>query len=184
MASANKSLAKFRLSGIRPAMRGVPQIEVTFAIDANGIVHVTARDLGTGKQQQIVITGSSNMSQAEIDRAMEDARRYAIEDKRRREEAEADNRLDHLLYRVESARKRLSREDQGRLQAPLHAAQKARRGKDAAEKLRTADALEETLNALGVSERDDGAPPEGTAENGAAGDGAQDAEFTPRSREE
>ena len=184
MASANKSLAKFRLSGIRPAMRGVPQIEVTFAIDANGIVHVTARDLGTGKQQQIVITGSSNMSQAEIDRAMEDARRYAIEDKRRREEAEADNRLDHLLYRAESARKRLSREDQGRLQAPLHAAQKARRGKDAAEKLRTADALEETLNALGVSERDDGAPPEGTAENGAAGDGAQDAEFTPRSREE
>ncbi len=88
MASQNKSLGKFKLTGIRRAPQGVPQIEVTFSIDANGIVSVSAKDLGTGKQQEITITGSSNMSQAEIDRAVRDAQAYAAEDQQRREEAE------------------------------------------------------------------------------------------------
>ena len=88
MASQNKSLGKFKLTGIRRAPQGVPQIEVTFSIDANGIVSVSAKDLGTGKQQEITITGSSNMSQAEIDRAVRDAQAYAAEDQRRKEEAE------------------------------------------------------------------------------------------------
>lgn len=88
MASQNKSLGKFKLTGIRRAPQGVPQIEVTFSIDANGIVSVSARDMGTGKQQEITITGSSNMSAAEIDRAVRDAQAFAAEDQRRKEEAE------------------------------------------------------------------------------------------------
>lgn len=96
IASENKTLGKFRLDGIRRAMRGVPQIEVTFSIDVNGIVNVSAKDLGTGKQQAITITNSSNLSQAEIDRAMRDAEAYAAEDAKRREEAELNNRADNL----------------------------------------------------------------------------------------
>ena len=88
MASQNKSLGKFKLTGIRRAPQGEPQIEVTFSIDANGIVSVSARDMGTGKQQEITITGSSNMSAAEIDRAVRDAQAFAAEDQRRKEEAE------------------------------------------------------------------------------------------------
>ncbi len=87
-ASQNKSLGKFKLSGIRRAPQGVPQIEVTFSIDANGIVSVSAKDLGTGKQQEITITGSSNMSAADIDRAVREAQAYAAEDQRHKEEAE------------------------------------------------------------------------------------------------
>ena len=88
MASGNKSLGKFRLDGIRRALRGIPQIEVTFSIDTNGIVQVSARDLGTGRSQEITITGSGNMSREEIDRAMRDAETYAEQDRRNREEAE------------------------------------------------------------------------------------------------
>ncbi len=91
LASANKSLGKFRLNGIRRALRGVPQIEVTFTIDTNGIVHVTARDLGTNHSQDITISGSGNMSRQDIDRAIEEARRYAEEDRRRKEQQEAAN---------------------------------------------------------------------------------------------
>ena len=87
-ASQNKSLGKFKLNGIRRAPQGVPQIEVTFSIDANGIVSVSAKDLGTGKQQEITITGSSNMSAADIDRAVREAQAYAAEDQRHKEEAE------------------------------------------------------------------------------------------------
>jgi molecular chaperone DnaK len=87
IASANKSLGKFRLKGIRRAMQGAPQIEVTFSIDANGIVNVSARDLDTGKQQEITIAGSSNLSQGEIDQAIRDAQRYAEEDAQRRQSA-------------------------------------------------------------------------------------------------
>lgn len=92
MASQNKELGRFELTGIRRAMRGIPQIEVTFAIDVNGIVNVSAKDLDTGKSQNITITATSNMSQAEIDRAVEDARRYAREDAAAREDAEAQAR--------------------------------------------------------------------------------------------
>ncbi|MBR2602561.1 MAG: Hsp70 family protein, partial [Clostridia bacterium] len=88
MASGNKSLGEFRLDGIRRALRGIPQIEVTFSIDTNGIVQVSARDLGTGRSQEITITGSGNMSREEIDRAMRDAETYAEQDRRNREEAE------------------------------------------------------------------------------------------------
>ncbi|UNM07223.1 MAG: molecular chaperone DnaK [Planctomycetales bacterium] len=101
MASYNKSLGKFHLQGIPSAPRGVPKIEVTFDIDANGIVNVTAKDTATGKQQNITITGSSNLDNNEIDKMVEDAERYADEDKKRREEVDVRNNADSMVYQTE-----------------------------------------------------------------------------------
>jgi molecular chaperone DnaK len=101
MAAYNKKLGMFELTGIAPAPRGIPQIEVTFDIDANGIVHVSAKDLGTGKEQSMVITGGSALSKDEIDRMMKDAEAHANEDKERRESAEARNSGDSLFYQTE-----------------------------------------------------------------------------------
>lgn len=101
MARDNRSLGQFKLEGIAPAPRGVPQIEVTFDIDANGILKVSARDKGTGKEQAITITGSTSLDQAEIDRMVKEAEAHAAEDKKRREEAEARNEADSLAYQVE-----------------------------------------------------------------------------------
>ena len=101
MAAYNKRLGMFELTGIAPAPRGVPQIEVTFDIDANGIVHVSAKDLGTGKEQSMTITGGSALSKEEIDRMMKDAEAHAEEDKARREEAEVRNTGDALVYQTE-----------------------------------------------------------------------------------
>jgi molecular chaperone DnaK len=101
MAAYNKKLGMFELTGIAPAPRGVPQIEVTFDIDANGIVHVSAKDLATGKEQGMTITGGSALSKDEIDRMMQDAEAHANEDKQRREEAEIRNTGDSLLYQTE-----------------------------------------------------------------------------------
>ena len=100
-AKDNKSLGQFRLDGIAPAPRGIPQIEVTFDIDANGIVNVYAKDLGTGKEQKITITSSSNMSKEDIDKAVKEAERYADEDKKRREEVEQKNEAENLCYATE-----------------------------------------------------------------------------------
>ena len=97
----NKSLGLFTLTGIAPAMRGIPQIEVTFDIDANGIVNVSAKDLGTGKEQKITITSSTNMSKEDIDKAVKDAEQYAAEDKKRREEVDAKNEAENLAYQAE-----------------------------------------------------------------------------------
>ena len=101
MAAYNKSLGRFHLDGIAPARRGVPQIEVTFDIDANGIVNVSAKDLGTGKEQHITITASSNMSKEDIDKAVKEAEMYAAEDKKRREEVDTRNQGDQMVYQTE-----------------------------------------------------------------------------------
>ncbi|MBT8208109.1 MAG: molecular chaperone DnaK [Acidimicrobiia bacterium] len=101
MATDNKSLGRFKLPGIAPARRGTPQIEVTFDIDANGIVSVSAKDLGTGQSQQVTITGGTALSQEEIDRMVNDAESYAAEDARRREAAEARNQADHVAYQTD-----------------------------------------------------------------------------------
>jgi molecular chaperone DnaK len=101
MARDNKSLGKFQLTGIPAARRGVPQIEVTFDIDANGIVKVSAKDLGTGKQQQITISGSTALSDDEVDRMVKDAESHAEEDKRQKDEVEARNQTDSLVYSTE-----------------------------------------------------------------------------------
>jgi len=107
MAADNKTLGRFQLVGIPPAPRGVPQIEVKFDIDVNGIVHVSAKDLGTGKEQQITITASTNLTEAEIDEMVKKAEQYAEEDKKRREEAETINKADSLVYQAEKTLKDL-----------------------------------------------------------------------------
>jgi molecular chaperone DnaK len=101
MATDNRTLGKFHLVGIPPAPRGMPQVEVTFDIDANGIVNVSAKDMGTGREQKITITASSGLSKDEIDKMMRDAESHSAEDQRKREEIEARNRLDGLTYQVE-----------------------------------------------------------------------------------
>ena len=103
MAAGNKTLGRFTLDGIAPAPRGVPQIEVTFDIDANGIVNVSAKDLGTGKEQKITITASTNLSQEEIDKAMREAEQYAAEDKKRKEEVDTRNNAEQLIFQSEKA---------------------------------------------------------------------------------
>ena len=101
MAADNKTLGRFQLDGIPAARRGVPQIEVTFDIDANGIVNVSAKDLGTGKEQHITITSSSNMSKDDIDKAVKDAAAYAEQDKKRREDVDTRNNADQMIYQAE-----------------------------------------------------------------------------------
>ena len=107
MAQYNKTLGRFQLAGIAPAPRGVPQIEVSFDIDANGIVHVSAKDLGTGNEQQVTITASSNLSEEEIKRAVDEAEKFAGEDKKRKEEVEIRNQADQLVYSTEKSMKEL-----------------------------------------------------------------------------
>jgi molecular chaperone DnaK len=107
MAADNRTLGKFRLEGIPPAPRGVPQIEVTFDIDANGITHVNAKDLGTGKEQRITITASSNLSKEDVDRMVRDAQAHAEEDKKRKDEIEIRNHADNLAYSTEKMLKEI-----------------------------------------------------------------------------
>lgn len=107
MARDNKTLGRFTLTGIPPAPRGVPQIEVTFDIDANGILHVSAKDLGTGNEQKIVITASTNLNDAEIEKAVKEAEKYAEEDKKRKEEIEIRNNADSIIYQTEKTLKEL-----------------------------------------------------------------------------
>ena len=104
-AKDNKSLGQFRLDGIPPAQRGVPQIEVTFDIDANGIVNVSAKDLGTGKEQHITITAGSNMSDADIDRAVKEAAEFEAQDKKRKEAIDTKNDADAMVFQTEKAMK-------------------------------------------------------------------------------
>ena len=130
MARDNKSLGKFKLTGIRRAMRGVPQIEVTFNIDANGIVNVSAKDLGTGKRQEITITASSNLSQADIDRAIREAQQYAADDRRQKEEATAKDELEQLIYQAQAARK-LTREQKKERAELVREATRAKKSGDA-----------------------------------------------------
>lgn len=148
MASHNKTLGKFRLTGIRRALRGVPQIEVTFNIDANGIVNVSARDLDTGKEQNITITASSNLSQAEIDRAIRDAQEYASQDARFKEEATARNNAEHLINLAYSIMKRLDKADRARLTQAVKGAKKALRSKDGAQIAEAASRLSSVLEEM------------------------------------
>lgn len=149
MAKQNKTLGKFRLKGIQRAMSGVPQIEVTFTIDANGIVQVSAKDLGTGKQQEITLTSSSNMSDAEIEQAIHDAEQYAAEDAVFHEQAEARNRADRLIIRAEALQKNLKWGERGGIGGPLKELKKAQRGKDMAAIEAASNQLEQALAPYG-----------------------------------
>ena len=125
----NKQLGLFKLDGIAPAMRGVPQIEVTFDIDANGIVNVSAKDLGTGREQHITITSNTNMSKEDIDKAIHDAEQYAAEDKKRREEVDKKNEAENLVYAVEKLlnenSEHISQEDKDNLSSKVAAVKSA-----------------------------------------------------------
>ncbi|MCE5234584.1 MAG: molecular chaperone DnaK [Clostridiaceae bacterium] len=136
-AQYNKTLGRFQLAGIAPAPRGVPQIEVTFDIDANGIVHVSARDLGTGNEQQVTITASANLSEDDIKKAVKDAEQYAGEDKKRKEEVEQRNHADSLVYQTEKTMKdlgdKVSAEDKSRIEAEIAVVKKALEGSNADE---------------------------------------------------
>ncbi len=133
-AKDNKTLGMFHLDGILPARRGVPQIEVTFDIDANGIVHVSAKDLGTGKEQSISITASSNMSKEDIDKAVREAQQFAEEDKKRKEELDIRNGADQLRYEAEKilteSGDKLSDDDKASIRSKVDALQNALNGND------------------------------------------------------
>ena len=133
-AKDNKSLGQFRLDGIAPAPRGIPQIEVTFDIDANGIVNVSAKDLGTGKEQKITITASTNLSQDEIDKAMHEAEQYAEQDKKNKEAVEVRNNAEQLVFQSEKALTdlgdKLSADEKSGVQAEIEKVKEALKGTD------------------------------------------------------
>ncbi|NCB04250.1 MAG: molecular chaperone DnaK, partial [Clostridia bacterium] len=119
MAAGNKTLGRFHLDGIPAARRGVPQIEVTFDIDSNGIVNVSAKDLGTGKEQKITITASTNLSKDDIDKAVKEAERFAEEDKKKREEIDARNNAENLVYQTERSLEELGDKVTDEEKAPI-----------------------------------------------------------------
>ncbi|RKD27605.1 molecular chaperone DnaK [Caminicella sporogenes DSM 14501] len=151
MAADNTTLGRFQLTGIPPAPRGVPQIEVTFDIDANGIVHVSAKDLGTGKEQKITITASTNLSEEEIQRKIKEAEKYAEEDRKRKEAIEAKNKADTLVYETEKALKefgdKVSADEKKNIEDKLSALKKALEENDT-EKIKKG--TEELTNAFHV----------------------------------
>lgn len=132
----NKSLGTFHLDGIAPAPRGVPQIEVTFDIDANGIVNVSAKDLGTGKEQHITITSSTNMSKEDIDKAVKEAEQFAAEDAKKKEEIDVRNQADQVVYQtekaLEDAKDKISADDKATVEAALNKLKDALKGTDVA----------------------------------------------------
>ena len=146
MARQNRSIGKFKLNGIRRAPRGVPQIEVTFTIDANGIVNVSAKDLDTGKYQEITIQGSSNMSREEIDRCVREAQQHAAEDAELQSANQAKDRLETLLFRSAEVRKSMSKEDRKRLDETVKQAKEVLRKKDPSAMKEMSDKLEAMLS--------------------------------------
>jgi molecular chaperone DnaK len=155
LARDNRTIGKFQLTGIPPAARGTPQVEVTFDIDANGILHVAAKDKATNKEQKIRIEASSGLSDAEVDRMVKDAEKNAEEDKRRREEIDTRNRLDSMTYEVEKNAKewadKLPAEVKGRLDAAMERARKALRGDDLNEIKAAQEELSKVYNEAGQS---------------------------------
>src|SRR5437667_6477507 len=155
MALDNRTIGKFQLTGIPPAPRGVPQIEVTFDIDANGILHVSAKDKATGKEQKIRIEASSGLADKDIDKMVKDAEAHAAEDKKRRDVIEQRNRLDNMVYQVTKESKdwveKLEAGLKSRLDAAIQAAQQALRSGNADEISKALDELQQAYSAAGAS---------------------------------
>ncbi|HXW51186.1 MAG TPA: molecular chaperone DnaK [Candidatus Acidoferrales bacterium] len=176
MAADNKTLGRFRLEGIPPAPRGVPQVEVTFDIDANGITHVTAKDLGTGREQRITITASSNLSKDEVDRMVKDAASHAEEDKRKRDEAEVRNNAQTLEYSVDKTLKELGDKvtpsDRAEVEKALDNVRSLLKSGSTDELRRASDQLRELSYKLAQGVYQKAGTPGDGAPNGAAG--AQD----------
>jgi molecular chaperone DnaK len=176
LARDNRTLGRFHLVGLPPAPRGVPQIEVTFDIDANGIVNVQAKDLGTGKEQKITITSSSGLSKEEVERMMGEADSHADEDKKRREEIETRNRADQAVYGAERMIKdtgdKLSSSDKSAIESAMEAVKKAIEGTDAAEIQRALDLLTSAQHKAAESLYRQQAPGGAGAGASGGGDGA------------
>jgi molecular chaperone DnaK len=176
IAADNILLGQFRLEGIAPAPRGLPQIEVTFDIDANGILNVSARDKATGKEQRITITASTNLSKPEVERLVKDAERYAAEDRRRRELAEARNQADTMVYQAEKALRELGdgvpQADRSRIEAQINEVRQAMQGDDVARLRQRTEVLQQMVYALSQQAyagrgRAGGTPPRGDTVDGA-----------------
>jgi molecular chaperone DnaK len=152
IAADNILLGQFRLEGIAPTPRGQPQIEVTFDIDSNGILNVSARDKATGKEQRITITASTNLSKQEVEQLVKDAERYAAEDRRRRELAEARNQADTLIYQAEKSLRELGdgvpQADRSRIEAQINELRQAMNGEDLARIRQLTEALQQMVSAL------------------------------------
>jgi molecular chaperone DnaK len=189
MAQYNKSLGRFNLDGIAPARRGVPQIEVTFDIDANGIVNVSAKDMGTGKEQHITITSSTNMSKEDIDKAVKEAQQFAAEDAKKKEEVEVRNQGEQMVYQTEKTMEELGDKldagDKSSLDAALNKLKDALKGSDSnAIKTATEDLskafypITEKLYQQADPQGQPGAGFTGGAQSGPADDGVVDADYT------
>ncbi len=179
MAQYNKTLGRFNLDGIAPARRGVPQIEVTFDIDANGIVNVSAKDLGTGKEQHITITSSTNMSKEDIDKAVREAEQFAAEDAKRKEEVDVRNQADQMVYQTEKTledmKDKIDAGDKANVEAELNKVKEALKGTDVEAIKSATEALTKAFYT--VSEKlyaQSGAQPGPDMGGGAAGAGSAD----------
>ncbi len=175
MAVGNRTIGRFQLTGIPPAPRGMPQIEVTFDIDANGILHVSAKDKATGKEQKIRIEASSGLSESEIDKMVKDAEQHSAEDKAKRDEVESRNRLDQLIWQVEKDSKewvdRLDESQKQRLDEAVENAKKALKSGAASEITEALEALSQAYSAAGASlYQETQAQAGGEAASGATGD--------------
>ena len=195
LANQNRTLGKFKLSGIPPAQRGIPQVQVTFDIDANGILNVTAKDMATNKDQKITVTSSSGLSKEEVERMAKEAESHAAEDKTKREEIEARNGLDNLVYNIEKMLKeggeKVDASDKGEVEAALAEAKKTLEGEPstadmntAREKLtaashKLAEAMYKASAAAGAEGATGAAQPEGAAptEEAKKDEGVIDAEY-------
>ena len=186
MAAYNKTLGKFQLTGIAPAPRGVPQIEVTFDIDANGIVNVSAKDLGTGAEQKITITASTNLSKEDIDKAVKEAEQYAAEDKARKDEVDTRNTADQVIYQTEKTLNdlgdKLTDSDKAPVQAAVEKLKETIKGTDVQAIKTATDDVQKALQAIGekiyqaAGAAQQGAPDAGAAA-GQNNDGVVDADY-------
>ena len=190
-AKDNKLLGTFRLDGIAPAPRGIPQIEVTFDIDANGIVHVSAKDKGTGKEQNITITSSTNMSKDDIDKAVRDAEMFAEEDKKKREEVDTKNNAENYVFQCEKALKdfgdKVTSEEKAPIEAKCEALKEALKGSDTADIKAKTEELQKAFGELAAKVYQNASPEEqaaaqqaagAAAENNSGDDGVVDADYT------
>ncbi len=186
-AKDNKQLGTFRLDGIAPAPRGIPQIEVTFDIDANGIVHVSAKDKGTGKEQNITITSSTNMSKEDIDKAVKDAEMFAEEDKKKREEVDTKNQAENLVFQCEKALKdfgdKVTAEDKAPIEEKCNALKEAVKGTDYADMKAKTEDLQKAFYDLSTKVYQNASPEEQAAAQQAANaaggnDDVVDADYT------
>ena len=181
MAGDNMTLGRFRLEGIPPAPRGVPQIDVTFDIDANGILHVSAKDKATGKEQKITITASTNLNKQDVERLVREAREHAAEDQRRRELADARNQADTLAYQAEKALRELGEQipaaERARIESQINELRTAMQGEDVARIRQLSETVHQMVNALDqqASARQAGGP---DVQGSAVPDDVIEGEFT------